>query len=50
MNDRNSGYCEAIYVQVTVIDENDIFTATVLDTYRTMEEEEPVTLQQSIRG
>jgi hypothetical protein len=42
VNDRNSGYCEAIYVQVTAIDENYIFTATVLDTYRTMVEETDV--------
>jgi hypothetical protein len=42
VNYGNSGCCEAIYVQVTAIDENDIFTATVLDTYRTMVEETDV--------
>jgi hypothetical protein len=42
VNYGNSGFCEAVYVQITAIDENDIFTATVLDTYRTIIEETDV--------
>ncbi|AKG22453.1 hypothetical protein [Calothrix sp. 336/3] len=42
VNDRNLDYWEAVYVQITAIDENDILTATVLDTYRTMVQETDV--------
>ncbi|AFZ03970.1 hypothetical protein [Calothrix sp. PCC 6303] len=42
VKEENPYYCEALYVEVTAIDENDIFTATVLDTYRTIIEKRDV--------